>query len=67
MRKHLEAGNVAPEHFAIWLALFDEVLAQNLTPDVARQWSALAHRIGAGLRSGVLLQQGRFDGVPDLG
>lgn len=53
MRAHLGAGNVRPEHFATWLMLFDETLRRTLPPDTARGWSALAHRIGAGLRMGV--------------
>lgn len=53
MQIHKAAGNVHAEHFPIWLALFDEVLTQNLTPDIARSWSALAHRIGRGLSMGL--------------
>lgn len=53
MRAHLSAGNVRPEHFAIWLALFDESLRRTLPPWSARAWSAMAHRIGQGLRAGV--------------
>lgn len=53
MQIHKAAGNVYAEHFPIWLSLFDEVLAQNLTPEIARAWSALAHRIGRGLSMGL--------------
>ena len=53
MRAHLSAGNVRPEHFEIWLALFDEVLRRTLPPWSARAWSQMAHRIGQGLRAGV--------------
>mgnify|MGYP000654565584 CR=1 FL=1 len=53
MQIHKAAGNVHAEHFPIWLALFDEVLSQNLDPDTARAWSALAHRIGRGLSMGL--------------
>lgn len=63
MQKHLSAGNVKEGHFPDWLALFDEVLAQEVLPDTARAWSALAHRIGAGLRFGL---QNYGQGVPNL-
>ena len=53
MQIHKAAGNVRAEHFPIWLALFDEVLEQNLTPEIARAWSTLAHRIGRGLSMGL--------------
>jgi len=53
MQKHLEAGNVRAEHFAVWLALFDEVLTESLSEAQARHWSALAHRIGQSLRFGL--------------
>ena len=53
MRAHLQAGNVQARHFPDWLALFDETLRRSLPDDAARAWSALAHRIGAGLRMGV--------------
>ncbi len=44
---------IKPEHFEIWLGLFDEVLGEVLSAETAASWSALAHRIGAGLRMGV--------------
>ena len=53
MRAHLSAGNVRPEHFEIWLALFDRALSRCLPPWTARAWSQMAHRIGQGLRAGV--------------
>ncbi len=53
MRAHMQAGDVRAEHFPAWLMLFDETLRRSLPEDVARSWSALAHRIGAGLRMGV--------------
>ncbi|TWI37880.1 group III truncated hemoglobin [Paracoccus sulfuroxidans] len=53
MRTHLAAGDVKADHFAPWLMLFDETLRRVLQPETARAWSALAHRIGAGLRMGV--------------
>lgn len=53
MMAHRRAGDVRAAHFPRWLALFDETLAECLPPDPAAGWSALAHRIGAGLRLGV--------------
>ena len=53
MRAHMQAGNVMAEHFDPWLALFEEVVTEELSPLTARPWIALAHRIGRGLRLGV--------------
>ncbi|MBB3993716.1 hemoglobin [Sulfitobacter undariae] len=65
MLVHREAGNVQAAHFSIWLDIFDVVLTDTLPPDLAAQWSALAHRIGRGLRLG--LQPALTpDGVPQL-
>lgn len=54
MAVHRAAGNVRPGMFDDWLALFDTVLSQQLPQETAAQWSALAHRIGRGLRMGVV-------------
>jgi len=53
MQVHKAAHDVRPEHFAVWLGLFDKVLAQELPQDTARRWSALAHRIGRGFQVGL--------------
>lgn len=66
MQAHLAAGNVAAEHFPIWLSLFDETLRRNLPPDAAGAWSALAHRIGRGLRMGIEDITRTRDGPPVL-
>lgn len=67
MRVHMAAGDVRADHFTPWLALFDETLRRCLPEAEARGWSALAHRIGAGLRFGVQdLRERRADGVPNL-
>lgn len=50
---HRQAGNVQPGMFEPWLALFDAALAEELSPEQAAAWSALAHRIGRSLRAGV--------------
>ena len=66
MRVHMQAGDVRADHFPIWLGLFDETLRRTLPPDAACAWSALAHRIGAGLRMGVEDLRERRTGVPSL-
>lgn len=53
MIAHRRAQNVEAAHFPQWLAAFDEVLKETLPPQAAAGWSALAHRIGQGLRMGV--------------
>lgn len=53
MLAHRRAGNVEAGHFPVWLGLFDDTLRRRLAPLTASQWSALAHRIGQGLRLGV--------------
>ena len=53
MMAHRRAGNVRPAHFPEWLGTFDIVLRETLSPEAAAGWSALAHRIGTGLRQGV--------------
>ena len=65
-RVHVQAGDVRAGQFEVWLALFDGVLrgpgadklfsfiGGGLSAEVfAAAWSALAHRIGRGLRMGV--------------
>jgi len=66
MQAHRAAGNVRPGMFDTWLGLFDQILAQELTADQARAWSALAHKIGRSLRAGVVEQMHGPDGVPIL-
>ena len=66
MRTHIQAGDVRAEHFTDWLALFDETLRRTLPREVAAAWSALAHRIGAGLRMGVEDIRERRPGPPTL-
>ncbi|WP_136685392.1 group III truncated hemoglobin [Falsirhodobacter xinxiangensis] len=63
MMAHRRAGDVRPDHFPRWLALFETALHARLPVEVAAAWSALAHRIGAGLRMGVA---DRADGPPSL-
>ena len=60
-----DAGNVRPGMFEIWLGLFDSVLRRELPAETAAAWSALAHRIGAGLRYGLVEKVGP-SGIPSL-
>ena len=66
MQVHRNAGDVRPGMFGPWLELFDATLQRTLAPQTAAQWSALAHRIGQGLRYGVTEQSRSADGVPLL-
>lgn len=53
MQTHMSTGDVRADHFPVWLALFDDTLNRLLPAGPAAGWSALAHRIGRGLRMGV--------------
>ncbi|MFD2174642.1 group III truncated hemoglobin [Rhodobacter lacus] len=66
MIAHRRAGDVAGGHFPLWLATFDAVLRETLAPEAAAAWSALAHRIGKGLRMGVEDVGRPPDAVPNL-
>ena len=63
---HSQRPAVMPEHFDLWLALFDQTLADTLSDDLAKGWSALAHRIGAGLRMGVTTARQKAGAAPSL-
>lgn len=63
---HRAAGNVRPGMFEPWLGLFDSVLKRELPPETAAAWSALAHRIGAGLRYGLIDRPLAHPGGPPI-
>ncbi|WP_197917483.1 group III truncated hemoglobin [Thiosulfatihalobacter marinus] len=63
---HQQAKNVRPGMFDPWLGLFDMTLKQELRPDQAAAWSALAHTIGRSLRASVVERQRGPGGVPIL-
>jgi hemoglobin len=50
---HMAAGDIKAEHFAVWLAIFDETLTQELPAQTAASWSALAHRIGRAFKMSI--------------
>ena len=64
MQVHKAVPEIEPAHFALWLSLFDEVLDQELEPATAKSFSALAHRIGRGLRMGIQEARQPKDGPP---
>ena len=66
MAVHKAAGNVRPGMFDAWLGLFDSVLKRHLRAEQAAAWSALAHRIGRGLRYGLVETAKTSAGVPLL-
>jgi hemoglobin len=66
MAVHRAAGDVRAQHFDVWLGLFDSVLRRTLPPETAAAWSALAHRIGRGLRMGVEDARAAAGSVPGL-
>lgn len=66
LQVHQDATGVRPGMFEPWLALFDMTLRQELPPDQAAAWSALAHRIGRSLRAGVVERMQGPGGVPVL-
>ena len=61
---HRAAGDVRQGMFEVWLGLFDSVLRRELPAETAAAWSELAHRIGRGLRFGLV---DRPAGPPLLG
>ena len=64
MLAHRQAGDVTPDHFPLWLALFDATLTATLPPEPAAAWSAMAHRIGRALSMGVSDARRPSDAVP---
>jgi hemoglobin len=66
MRTHLQTPEIKADMFAHWLSLFDQVLAEELDAEIAERWSAVAHRIGAGMRIGVADRDAPKDAVPKL-
>jgi hemoglobin len=66
MQTHAQVPAIQPEHFDIWLGLFDTVLDEQLPPDQAQAFSELAHRIGRSLRMGIEQTRAQED-IPNLG
>ncbi len=66
MRVHMMNQDIMPEHFPIWLDLFEEAAQQVLSADKATNISALARLIGAGLTFGVANHHVAPNGPPVL-
>ncbi|MFC2968847.1 group III truncated hemoglobin [Acidimangrovimonas pyrenivorans] len=66
MMVHRAATDVLPEHFPLWLGLFDETADRLLRPEAAAAWSALAHRLGGAFRMGVEEARRPADAAPRL-
>jgi hemoglobin len=63
---HRAQGHVKPEHFEIWLNLFQDSLNTVLPPMPALQFNNLAQRIGASLKMGLQGTRAQARGVPHL-
>ncbi len=63
---HMATKSVLPEHFPIWLDLFEEVAARVLPTTAAVPWVALARRIGDGMQMGVAQVRAAPGSVPIL-
>ena len=63
---HMATRTVMPEHFPIWLDLFEETARRVLPQQATRPWVALARRIGAGMQMGVAQARAPADSPPIL-
>ena len=53
MMVHAGVSAIQPQHFDIWLGLFEQTLFEVLEQRTAQLWSELARRIGRGLKLGI--------------
>ena len=65
-RVHMATPSVMPEHFPIWLDLFEEVAHRVLPETAALPWVMLARRIGDGMQMGVAQIRQSAGAVPIL-
>ncbi|HHL21782.1 MAG TPA: group III truncated hemoglobin [Aliiroseovarius sp.] len=63
---HMQRANVMPDHFPIWLDLFEEVAFRVLPEQPARSWVALARKIGDGMQMGIAQVRAPSGAVPNL-
>lgn len=63
---HMGVTAILPEHFPIWLDLFEQVAQRTLPASAAIPWVALARRIGAGMQAGIALARQPKDAPPIL-
>lgn len=62
---HVANRDIGPGMFSVWLALFADTARETLTPEQAASISALAERIGEGMRYAVT-QRGQTKGAPPV-
>ncbi|WP_018260285.1 group III truncated hemoglobin [Methylobacterium sp. WSM2598] len=60
--KHLALAGLGPDHFARWLALFEESAAAHFAPEIASVLVERAHRIGDSLKAGLFFRPGEAAG-----
>ena len=63
---HMRRPEIMPEHFALWLDLFEETAHRVLPELPARAWTAFARRIGGGMRMGIEQVRAAPGAVPVL-
>ena len=63
---HIDTPGLMPEHFDIWLDLFESVAHRVLPETAAVPWVALARRIGKGMQMGVEQARQPVGAVPEL-
>ena len=66
MMVHAGISAITPQHFDIWLGLFEQTLFEVLEQRTAQLWSELARRIGRGLKFGIDQAWQRAGQPPDL-
>lgn len=68
MQAHVTNGEVRPEHFPLWLETFHATARDVLPAEKAARMSALADRVGQGLRWGLesVLERQNASGPPKL-
>ena len=66
MMVHAGISAIKPQHFDIWLGLFEQTLFEVLEQKTAQLWSELAHRIGRGLQLGIEQARQRTGKPPNL-
>jgi hemoglobin len=55
---HLKLPGIGPEHFRIWLGLFDQTLAELCTPAQAEVFRVRAERVAESLNLGLAIRRG---------
>jgi len=66
MMVHAGISAIKPQHFDIWLGLFEQTLFSVLEHEPALLWSEMARRIGRGLKLGIEQARQRSGQPPSL-